>query len=101
MAIYHRKKFNPEDDLGFGSQPVMKNQPLLNRDGTVNVIRRGQSIFNTADNYHNLIKMGWGKFWLIVLTGYLIVNIIFAIIYVSIGIENLGILAPRGWWPIP
>ncbi|MES2277343.1 MAG: ion channel [Bacteroidota bacterium] len=89
MAILHRKKFNPEDDLGFGSQPVMKSQPLLNRDGSVNVRRKGQSIFNTADNYHNLISMGWGKFWLIVLSGYLIVNIIFACIYVAIGTDSL------------
>lgn len=89
MAILHRKKINPEDDLGFGSQPVMQNQPLLNRDGSINVIRRRQSIFNTADNYHNLIRMSWGKFWVIVVSGYLFVNIIFAFIYVAIGINNL------------
>jgi hypothetical protein len=39
------EKFNPEDDLGFGSQPVMKSQPLLNRDGSVNVRRKGQWLF--------------------------------------------------------
>lgn len=89
MAILHRKKFNPEDDLGFGSQPVMKSQPLLNRDGSVNVRRKGLSIFNTADNYHNLISMGWGKFWLLVLSGYLVVNIIFAFIYMMLGPDNL------------
>lgn len=89
MAILHRRKFNPEDDLGFGPQPVMKNQPLLNRDGSVNVRRKGLSIFNTADNYHNLIKMSWGRFWLVVLTGYLMVNLIFAFIYVSIGADSL------------
>jgi inward rectifier potassium channel len=41
------------------------------------------AIFNTADNYHNLISMSWGKFWLIVYIGYLMVNIVFACIYVS------------------
>ncbi len=89
MAIKHHKKVNPEDDLGFGSQPVMKNQPLLNRDGSVNVVRRGLSIFNTADNYHNLITMPWGKFWLLVLSSYLIVNVVFAGIYVAAGPDNL------------
>jgi inward rectifier potassium channel len=89
MAITQRRKVNPEDDLGFGSQPVMKSQPLLNRDGSVNVRRKGQSLFNTADNYHNLISMGWGKFWLIVISGYLIVNLIFACIYVAIGADGL------------
>lgn len=89
MAIYHRKKFNPEDDLGFGTQPVMKNQPLLNRDGSINVKRRGLSPFNTADNYHNLITMPWLKFWLLVLSGYMVINIIFAFIYMAVGIHNL------------
>jgi inward rectifier potassium channel len=88
MAI-HKRKINPEDDLGFGSQPVIKSQRLINRDGSVNVKRKGLSIFNTANNYHTLITMDWGKFWLLVLSGYLIVNITFALIYVSLGAGTL------------
>jgi inward rectifier potassium channel len=89
MALLHRTKFNPEDDLGFGSQPVLKSQPLLNRDGSVNVRRKGLAIFNTADNYHNLISMSWRKFWAFVLSCYLVVNIVFACIYVSLGPDTL------------
>lgn len=84
MSISHQK-INPENDLGFGPQPVIKSQPLINKDGSVNVRRKGLSLFNTADNYHTLIKMGWGKFWLLVLCGYLFANLFFASIYVSIG----------------
>src|SRR3982750_146379 len=87
--LLHKRKFNPEDDLGFGPQPVIKNQRLINRDGSVNVKRKGLSPFNTSNNYHTLITMRWGKFWLIVLTGYLIANLIFASIYVALGIESL------------
>ncbi|HTD97671.1 MAG TPA: ion channel [Mucilaginibacter sp.] len=89
MAI-RKQKFNPEDDLGFGPQPVMKNQPLINQDGSINVGRKGLPFFNTADNYHKLITMSWGKFWLLVLSGYLFVNLLFAFIYVSIGADNLN-----------
>jgi inward rectifier potassium channel len=91
MAIHRRKKINPEDDLGFGTQPVMKNQPLVNKDGTVNVKRRGLSIFNTSNNYHTLITMSWTKFWLLVLAGYIVVNVIFAFIYVWTGLQLNGI----------
>ncbi|WP_345101758.1 ion channel [Mucilaginibacter panaciglaebae] len=84
MAI-HKRKFNPEDDLGFGTKAVVNTQRLINQDGSINVKRKGLSIFNTANNYHSLITMNWFKFWLIVLTGYLIANIIFALIYVSLG----------------
>ncbi|MEB0262314.1 MULTISPECIES: ion channel [unclassified Mucilaginibacter] len=89
MAI-HNQQINPENDLGFGPQPVIKNQPLINKDGSVNVIRRGLSRFNTADNYHTLIKMSWGKFWVVVLSGYLVANLIFALIYVLIGMDSLN-----------
>jgi inward rectifier potassium channel len=82
-------KVNPENDLGFGTQAVGKNQRLLNQDGSVNVKRRGLSYFNTANNYHRLITMKWRHFWLLILGGYLVVNLIFSFIYLSLGIENL------------
>jgi inward rectifier potassium channel len=85
MALLHRRKFNPEDDLGFGTQAVIRNQRLVNRDGSINVKRKGLSFFNTSNNYHTLITMSWLKFWLLVLSGYLAANIIFAFIYVSLG----------------
>lgn len=85
----HQRKINPEDDLGFGSQPVIKNQPLVNKDGSPNVRRVGLPRFNTANNYHILITMSWTKFWLLVLSGYLTLNIIFAFIYFSIGPQGL------------
>jgi inward rectifier potassium channel len=88
MAI-HKQQVNPENDLGFGPQPVMKNQPLLNKDGSVNIKRKGLARFNTADTYHTLITMNWSKFWLLVLSGYLVTNLIFAGIYVAIGPESL------------
>jgi inward rectifier potassium channel len=88
MAI-KEQKVNPENDLGFGPQPVIKSQPLINKDGSVNVRRKGLSPFNTADNYHTLIKMSWGKFWVIILTGYLLANLFFASIYTLIGMDSL------------
>jgi inward rectifier potassium channel len=88
MAL-HLRKINPEDDLGFGPQPVMKNQPLINKDGTPNVRRIGLPFFNTANNYHTLITMSWTKFWLLVISGYLAINIFFAIIYTSLGRDSL------------
>jgi inward rectifier potassium channel len=78
---------NPENDLGFGTQPV--SQRVINRDGSINVKHRGLPFFRSADNYHRLITMSWTRFWLVVLTGYLIANLLFATLYVTIGIEHL------------
>ena len=88
MSI-HKRKINPEDDLGFGPQPVIKNQPLMNKDGSPNVRRVGLPFFNTANNYHTLITMSWTKFWLMVLSGYLVLNVCFALIYMSFGPASL------------
>ncbi len=89
MAI-HTRKINPLDDLGFGPQPVMKNQPLINKDGTPNVKRVGLPFFNTANNYHTLITMSWTKFWLMVISGYVVINVAFAFIYMSFGPDSLN-----------
>src|SRR5476651_507691 len=88
MAL-HKRKINPLDDLGFGSQPVMKNQPLVNKDGSPNVKRIGLPFFNTSNNYHTLITMSWNKFWLLVLACYALLNVIFAFIYMSMGVGSL------------
>jgi inward rectifier potassium channel len=68
---------------------VLKNQFLLNKDGSPNVKRIGLPFFNTANNYHTLITMSWTKFWLMVLSGYLAMNILFAFIYMSFGPNGL------------
>ncbi|SDS79350.1 inward rectifier potassium channel [Mucilaginibacter mallensis] len=83
------RKVNPEDDLGFGYQPVMKNQPLINKDGSPNVKRRGLPFLNTANNYHKLITMSWVKFWGLVFSVYVVTNVFFALIYVAIGPNSL------------
>jgi inward rectifier potassium channel len=88
MAI-HKEKINPEDDLGFGTQPVVKSQPVINKDGSINVKRTGLPFFSTANNYHSLITMSWRKFWAIVFTGYLIANLLFATIYFFLGHDVL------------
>ena len=52
-----KRKVNPEDDLGFGKQPVMKNQPVINKDGSINVKRTGLPFFNTLNSYQTMITM--------------------------------------------
>lgn len=86
---FKKIKFNPENDLGFGTQAVVKNQRLINQDGSVNVKRKGLSFFDTSNNYHTLITMRWTKFWLLVLAGYILINLFFTAIYLAIGANNL------------
>jgi inward rectifier potassium channel len=78
---------NPQDDLGLGNKAI--KQRIINRDGSINIKRKGLPLFSTFDNYNTLITMGWTKFWVIVIGVYLLTNILFASIYVTIGSNNL------------
>lgn len=88
MAFFKRKvQFN--DDLGFGSAPVFKNQRVLNTDGTPNIERTGLPWFKFDDTYTRLVTMSWPRFFVVILIVYLVVNTLFAVAYNVIGIENL------------
>jgi inward rectifier potassium channel len=88
MALFKRKS-QLDDDLGFGTHPVSANQRLMNPDGTSNVKRIGLPVFRISDTYDWLISMSWKEFLMIIFIVYLIVNTLFAFLYISIGIEYL------------
>lgn len=97
MALFKRKS-QIDDDLGFGTQPVLGDQRMMNTDGSSNIRRIGLPFIRTSDTYNWLISMTWKKFLFILLIAYLLVNILFASLYVLIGIEHLkgaGGITPR------
>ena len=83
-----RKKI--EDDLGFGNKVNSNSQRALNRDGSFNINRKGQSFWKTFDMYHSLITMQWAKFNTIVAVYYVLINIVFGGIYYALGMEHLA-----------
>jgi inward rectifier potassium channel len=80
-------KSDPPSDFGLGGK-VARNPGtrLINNDGTFNVVRRGRSIFAP---YQNLVEMDWGRFLLITLGAYIIINIVFAAGFLIIGTDSL------------
>ena len=89
MTSFHRLKVSfrksDERELGFGTQVSQAGQRLINPDGSSNVIRKGLRNFQPINIYHNLITIPWWKFNVLVLTGYLLLNMVFAGIYLWIG----------------
>ena len=75
-----------ERDLGFGSVVTdQSGQRLLNQDGTFNVERTGLSLFTSLNLYHTLLAMSWRVFLGLVLLLYFLSNILFGVLYASIG----------------
>jgi len=73
-------------DLGFGSVVSRDSrQRLLNRDGSFNVVRSGLGLLETLAPYQQMLGVSWTGFFGIVLALYLIINIAFALMYLSLG----------------
>ncbi|NOT59737.1 MAG: transporter [Acidobacteria bacterium] len=69
-------------DLGFGAVVAQESRRrLLNRDGTFNTARRGLSYWASLNPYHALLTMPWPRFLGMVVSGYLFINLLFALVY--------------------
>lgn len=83
-----------EKDVGFGEKFNSKEKRLINKDGSFNVVKQG-SINKLRDTYSHLLEMSWSKFILFLFLAYFSLNVIFALLYFILGVENL-IGADRG-----
>lgn len=83
--------FREEDrDLGFGSVVAKESRErLLNQNGTFNVQRSGLNIFSSLSLYHTIISMSWKMFLGLVLLLYFSSNVVFGLIYSSLGAETI------------
>ncbi len=88
-----KSKYDTIDDLGLGSATKKDAKRVVNKNGTFNLIRKGEKFHI----YHMLISMSWPKFLLLILFVFTIVNGIFAFIYLFIGIEYVSGIEPKGF----
>lgn len=76
-------------ELGFGSNIKGKSSRFVNKDGTFNVKRKGLSLVQNLHIYHALIEMSWVRFAIVTLSFYTLINLLFAFLYVLVGVEHL------------
>jgi inward rectifier potassium channel len=82
-------------DLGFGSVVSRDSrQRLLNRDGSFNVVRSGLGFLETFAPYHLLLTISWKGFLGVVSATYLVLNIVFAMAYLTCGSDALLLTGP-------
>ncbi len=75
-------------DPGLGEKFLDKASKSINPDGSFNIIKKGVTL-HYKDLYQYLINISWTKFFLLTFTGYIIANILFAVVYYFIGDNNL------------
>jgi inward rectifier potassium channel len=77
------------NDLGFGTRLAEQKSRLLNRDGSFNIERRGLPRLYALNIYQVLIRQSWPRFILTVLVYYVTVNLLFCLLYLALGVDNL------------
>lgn len=78
-----------QNDLGLGERAGNGRFRSLNKDGSFNVTKANVPFLQRFNIFHALISMPWGRFFGIILLGYLVLNTLFAALYTAIGIEQL------------
>jgi len=78
----------PTFDPGLTQKFTAPLRRVINKDGTFNVHRRGTT-WRDINGYLYLISVPWPGFFGCVLVGYLVVNTLFALVYYSLGSDQL------------
>lgn len=87
----------PPQDLGFGSVvSAQSKRRLLNRDGSFNVRRVGRNLTQYLSTYHFLLDISWPRFFILASVVYVVVNAVFAGLYMALGPGSFPGLAAEG-----
>lgn len=87
---YLMEKKHVTTDPGLGQTFSRRTtQKSVGNNGSFNVKRIGANSA-LADMYHMLVQTTWGRFMLIVMLFYFVMNLMFAGIYYGIGVEHLN-----------
>lgn len=80
-------------DPGFGYKSKENAQSVINDDGSSNVLHINRKR-NINDLYTYFIDISWFQFFFLILLAYTLLNMLFGLLYVAIGIEQ--ITKPKG-----
>ncbi len=83
-------RMSKSEDLGLDRSVEKGRQRTINDDGSYNMQRLTGNLFGNFNPYHWVITTSWLNYWLVVFTFYGVMNVLFATIYFSIGVEQLS-----------
>ncbi|MFP5042455.1 ion channel [Parasediminibacterium sp. JCM 36343] len=91
------KKAKAENETGLGTNSGSNGGRFFNKDGTPNQEMRGVPFLERFNLYHALLSLPTWKFLFITCLSFVAINLIFAGIYLVIGISHLnGMVASNG-----
>ncbi len=96
-----RKSINPfskiNDDTGFGTRDNYGGR-FINRDGTFNIRKEGQSFWDRFSIFHSMLNLPTWKFIAVIFTFFISINLFFTGIYLALGADQFtGLIANSRW----
>jgi len=77
---------NKGDEFGYTSQADQNSKRVINKNGSFNLVRIGEK----KSLYHSLVTMRWWQFMLAIMGTYVVVNMLFASLYLLIDFHGIG-----------
>ena len=75
---------------GYGTSNSSYGGRFINKDGMPNIQKKGLNFLEGISWFHTLLQMSISHFFTIILLFYVLINLLFAFIYLAIGVEHLG-----------
>lgn len=90
---------NEIQDPGIGTGFNSKTKRIINRDGSYNIIKKG-SKRGIRDIFKYMIEISWPRFFLLLFTGYIVMNLAFTLLYYFCGTHHIVGIDPEGEHPL-
>lgn len=88
------KRAQINTETGLGTNSSLAQGRFFTKNGTANVEVRGLHFWQQLNLYHALLSMKRWKFLFVIILFFVVINLVFAFIYLLIGIEHLnGLIA--------
>ncbi len=91
------KRAQINNETGLGTNTALGGGRFFNKNGVANVEVRGLHFWQRLNLYHTMLSMKRWKFLLSIMLFFIIINILFASLYLFIGIEHLNGLVANSW----
>ena len=95
MALDKRinTKATADQSTGFGTISTMYGGRFLDKNGTPNLRKTGIPFLERNSWYHTMLQLGRWKFLLVIFAVYIFINLVFAGIYLLVGVDHLAGMA--------
>ena len=84
------RKAQVNNETGLGTNTALSGGRFFNKNGTPNMEVSGLPFWQRLNIYHSLLSMKTWKFITVIIVFFILINLVFAGIYLFIGIDHLG-----------